>query len=216
VQVPVAGQQQLVQFVNNGGGVITTEWIVYDNGVSGGTSFATLAPILPVVYGSFWNSTLSTTMTRVTPEAIVNSGLPASFVAPNDNFSGAETRLLARTGATVFYQSSNTSATGVVGVGAAGWTVGRGRVASLSNMPGTSMLTNGDYATLVSNLVFWAGQTTPVCGADLNSDSELTFDDITIFIALYNAEDPRADFSRDGEWTFDDITIFLTAYNSGC
>jgi hypothetical protein len=54
------------------------------------------------------------------------------------------------------------------------------------------------------------------CRPDLNSDGELTFDDITIFVGLYNASDPRADFNSDGEWTFDDIALFVAAFNAGC
>ena len=57
---------------------------------------------------------------------------------------------------------------------------------------------------------------TPACRADINADGELTFDDITLFVGFYNANDPRADFNNDGEWTFDDITIFVAVYNGGC
>jgi hypothetical protein len=56
----------------------------------------------------------------------------------------------------------------------------------------------------------------PTCRPDLNNDGELTFDDITIFVGLYNANDPRADFNSDQEWTFDDIALFVGAYNAGC
>jgi hypothetical protein len=55
-----------------------------------------------------------------------------------------------------------------------------------------------------------------VCRPDLNSDGELTFDDIQLFVSLYNANDARADFNNDQEWTFDDIQLFVQLYNSGC
>jgi probable HAF family extracellular repeat protein len=56
----------------------------------------------------------------------------------------------------------------------------------------------------------------PACRPDLNGDGELTFDDIQLFVSLYNANDPRADFNNDQEWTFDDIQLFVQLYNSGC
>jgi hypothetical protein len=57
---------------------------------------------------------------------------------------------------------------------------------------------------------------TPSCRADLNSDGELTFDDIQLFVGFYNGADPRADVNSDGEWTFDDIQLFVGLYNAGC
>jgi hypothetical protein len=52
-----------------------------------------------------------------------------------------------------------------------------------------------------------------ICSADMNLDGETTFDDIQLFVTLYNANDPRADFNLDAEWTFDDIQSFVQAYN---
>jgi hypothetical protein len=56
----------------------------------------------------------------------------------------------------------------------------------------------------------------PACPPDLNEDGELTFDDIQLFVALYNANDARADFNNDEEWTFDDIQLFIQLFNAGC
>jgi hypothetical protein len=212
-EVPVAGQQQLVQFVNGGGGLITTEWLLYNNGTSGGVSYGVLGPVLPAAYGGSWNAVSQTTFTQETPDAVVNAGLPASFELTLDVLAGGtESRLNAKAGATTFYTSSNLG-----GVGAAGWGVGAGRAVSLSLLPGLNLLGPGAGRTLLGNLVDWAAQgAPPSCRADLNSDGELTFDDIAIFVGLYNASDPRADFNGDGEWTFDDIPLFVSAYNAGC
>jgi hypothetical protein len=60
------------------------------------------------------------------------------------------------------------------------------------------------------------GTRPPSCRPDLNNDGELTFDDIQLFVQLYNANDPRADFNNDQEWTFDDIQAFIALYNAGC
>ena len=56
----------------------------------------------------------------------------------------------------------------------------------------------------------------PACRPDLNADGELTFDDIQLFVQLYNANDARADFNNDQEWTFDDIQLFIQLFNAGC
>jgi hypothetical protein len=81
-------------------------------------------------------------------------------------------------------------------------------VASVRNGAGTAF----GQALLVIDL----DAAPPVCRPDLNSDGELTFDDIQLFVSLYNANDPRADFNNDQEWTFDDIQLFVQLYNAGC
>ncbi len=160
-QVPVAGQLQLVNFVNNGGGLITTEWIIYNNGTTAGTAYSTLMPILPATYGNNWNSVAQTTFSQVTPDPIINAGLPTSFLVDNDNFSGRETGLRARNGATVFYQSSNLSSGTLTNAGLSGWQVGNGRVISISNMPGLTSLNNDNYERLLGNAVTWVSIPSP-------------------------------------------------------
>jgi len=160
-QVSLAGQQQLVNFVNAGGGLITTEWIIYNNGQSGGASYATLMPILPATYGSNWNSASQTTFSQVTPDPIMNADLPSSFLINNNSFAGTESCLFARTGATVFYQSSNMSSTGIVNAGLSGWGVGGGRVVSISNMPGLTSLNETNYGILLGNAVNWVSIPSP-------------------------------------------------------
>jgi hypothetical protein len=54
------------------------------------------------------------------------------------------------------------------------------------------------------------------CRPDLNTDGELTFDDILLFVGFFNAGDPRADVNADGEWTFDDVQLFVGLFNAGC
>jgi hypothetical protein len=80
----------------------------------------------------------------------------------------------------------------------------------------------GDYALVLTNAC--GGVTSPAaalavtvpCRADLNNDGELTFDDVQLFVSLYNANDPGADINGDQEWTFDDIQAFIALYNAGC
>lgn len=154
-EVPAAGQQQLVDFVNAGGGLVTTEWIIYNYATSGNSAYSTLFPILPVSYGNSWNSSVQTTFSVVTPDPIMNALLPASFTTPLNSFAGTETRLFAKPGATVFFESSNMSMPGQRNDGVTGWEVGNGRVISFSTMPGGTSLANENYAQLLSNAVDW-------------------------------------------------------------
>lgn len=55
-----------------------------------------------------------------------------------------------------------------------------------------------------------------VCEADLNSDGELDFFDISQFLTLFSAQDPAADFSGDGAIDFFDISGFLSLFSAGC
>jgi hypothetical protein len=59
------------------------------------------------------------------------------------------------------------------------------------------------------------------CPADLNPpgnpDGVLNFFDISVFLALYNNQDPAADFAAPfGTLNFFDIAAFIAAYNAGC
>lgn len=54
------------------------------------------------------------------------------------------------------------------------------------------------------------------CAADINSDGELNFFDVSAFLNAFNAQDPIADFDRNDEWNFFDVSAFLSAYNAGC
>jgi hypothetical protein len=65
-------------------------------------------------------------------------------------------------------------------------------------------------------VALWAPAAGPTCRVDFNSDGELTFDDIQLFIQLFNANDNRADLNSDQEWTFDDIQLFISLFNAGC
>jgi hypothetical protein len=215
-QVPVVGQEQLVAFVRAGGGLITTEWIVYNNGTSSGAAYATLMTVLPVTYGSSWNSNDRTTLSRVTPDQLMNNGLPETFMVPNVSFAGTESRLTAKPGATVFYQSSNLSSPpAIINAGVAGWDVQAGRVVSISTMPGVASLNDTNYATLLSNIVRWVSND-PGCAGDWNGDGTIDFNDLLSFLNDFEAQAPRADITADGVVDFNDFLAFLNFYTTPC
>lgn len=54
------------------------------------------------------------------------------------------------------------------------------------------------------------------CPADITGDGVLNFFDVSIFLNLFNSNDPIGDFNSDGVVNFFDISAFLTAYSAGC
>ena len=55
------------------------------------------------------------------------------------------------------------------------------------------------------------------CAADFNGDAAFNFFDISSYIDLYNAGDPRADLAAPfGAFNFFDIATFISIYNAGC
>lgn len=54
------------------------------------------------------------------------------------------------------------------------------------------------------------------CAADLNSDENLNFFDVSLFLSAFNSGDPQADFNNDGNINFFDVSMFLSAFNAGC
>jgi hypothetical protein len=211
--IPTAGQQQLADWVTlGGGGLISTEWIAYAN-----ASFPIVYPILPVTYGGIWNSTQTTTFTNIDPNPIMIQNLPSSFTVSTDSHSGVESRLTAKLGAQVFFQSSNLSEPNIMNAGASGWQAGAGRTASLSTIPGVNSLGNVNYATMVSNLVSWVADEgfCPVCPADFDQDGGVTGADIAIFFEQFEQGAPCADTDLDGGVSPSDIATFFVAFEAG-
>ena len=72
--MPDAGQQQLIDWVNAGGRLVTGEWVIYYTYTGG--KFATLGSIIPGVQTFTYGSITGTTYTQVTPDPAINAGLP--------------------------------------------------------------------------------------------------------------------------------------------
>jgi len=71
------------------------------------------------------------------------------------------------------------------------------------------------YETL-SDTPILAGAPLGCNAADLNSDGDLDFLDISAFLSGYSSQDPIADLNGDGAYDFLDISAFLAAYTNGC
>jgi len=150
--LPVAGENSLVEYVQNGGGLVTAEWIIWRYS-SLGTSTSPISAILPATY-TYCCGGADTTYVVDTPDAVINAGLPNSFDLKLTTLGGYETGLDPKPGATAFYSSTTTGHSGLVG-----WEIGTGRVASFSNLMTSVELASTDLATLLNNTVNWvAGQ----------------------------------------------------------
>lgn len=147
-RMPNDGQTALRDYVLNGGGLVTGEWLIYTNP-------SILGEVLPATPNG-WNSASPITYSAAQPDQTLNAYLPASFQFVADNIGGTETRLQPKTGATVFYQSDN------LGVGAVGWDQSAGRVISLSTLIGTAELADPNYTQLLSNALSWAAKQPPL------------------------------------------------------
>lgn len=147
---PEAGQTALVNYVNSGGGLVTTEWLLW---AGAGTI---LNPIMPSVPTSAFNSDLSVTFTQQTADPILNAGLSSSFLTPLESIAGTRTNISAvRPGATVYYDASGGSGTFH---GLTGWNVGAGRVLNFTTVNGAGQIADPNFARLLSNtLAFSAG-----------------------------------------------------------
>jgi PEP-CTERM motif len=149
-----ANQTALVNYVNGGGGLLTSEWTVWGNAAAGNNTI--LAPVLPVIPSTDVSFRSPITYTQTTANSVLNSGLPSSFTFPAYNLGGTETYFQPKTGATVYYGSDFEISVGTpLGDGMIGWSYGSGQVLSLSTLAGQNELADPNYGTLFSNAVYF-------------------------------------------------------------
>jgi hypothetical protein len=205
--MPQAGQDQLLAWVDAGGGLVTGEWLSYM--VYYG-AFVTLEPALPFAATGFYDSTETDTYTQVTGDATINLGLPESFDFPLVNYDGGtEGELVPKQGATVYYDSANLDA------GLLGWQHGHGRVLSFSGTLGPDQVSDAEFGMLLSNAAAWAAGDVR-CYADFTGDGALDLFDFLAFVNTFNAGDPDADCDDGGTFDLFDFLCFTNAFNAGC
>lgn len=144
--MPVAGQRQLINWVNCGGGLVTTEWTTWKIGTGG---FQLIDAVFPAARTSNYNTLASETFVQVTPDPTINAGLPESFTFMTTNYSGTESYLNPRPGAVIYYDSE------MLDAGLIGWAYNMGRVASFSTTVGTSEVADENFSRLIVNVVNW-------------------------------------------------------------
>lgn len=154
--IPFAGQVALLNFIYQGGGLVTGEWVVW--GATERDDYdEALAVAIPATSAD-WFSGSSTTYTQTTADSILNNGLPSSFMFSLNDLYGSEAVLSpkAPAGAVTYYMSSQTSSAGVIG-----WEFGSGRVISFSTLLTSVELGSTQYTKLFTNAVQWAAPSAP-------------------------------------------------------
>ncbi len=149
--MPLAGQNALIDFVNGGGGLITAGSVGYNTRDSN-SDLRVLRDVLPFTYTG-WTTDPVFTYTVKTADSTVGAGLPDTFTFAAEDIEGTNEWLLAKDGATSFYTIDPRTNSGVVG-----WQYGAGRIASFSTMLGVTEFGNDNFATLFGNTVGWSGR----------------------------------------------------------
>ena len=152
--MPLLSQTALVNFVQAGGGLITSEWT---NWKVASNTFTLLGPILPVVATTQYTGGSLLTYTPSNADPLLALGIPSAFTFAADDFAGVESFFAPKPGATVFFTSTG----GAGGAGVVGWASGAGHVLQLSTVAGPIELANNSYATLLQNSVAWTAQSIP-------------------------------------------------------
>jgi hypothetical protein len=144
-QMTNEGAASIRDYVSNGGGLITGEWLSYN-----ATRNSVLDEFLPTYYVGH-NGTSTTDFILSQQDDIVSAGLGNRFKVDKAWYSGSEATLRAKGGATIFYNSSAANA-----VGLAGWEFGKGRVMTFSNIFASADIQNLDLDKLIVNSMKWS------------------------------------------------------------
>jgi hypothetical protein len=222
--MPAGAQGALVSYILQGGGMVTTEWTMWRNGNGLGSVFPILADsFASLPSNGVYRATSTATYNRVTPDPIMDAGMPASITFVPDDFSGTESRLAPRPGATEFYSSDG------YGSGIVGWPFGNGRTVNISTCVGQLQLGNANFARLFSNALTWAASA-PGCPADFDDgsgggirDGAVGIEDLLYYLDRFAEGSLRADLddgsntgTHDGGVTIEDLLYFLDHFATGC
>jgi hypothetical protein len=96
-------QTSLKEFVTKGGGLLTTEWVIY-NMAKG--RLKTLNDVVPVVPTSVYTTKSPIRYIKNINDSILNAGISDDFTFLSENIAGTETAITqAKSGAIIFYHS---------------------------------------------------------------------------------------------------------------
>jgi hypothetical protein len=211
--MPAPGQQALAAWVNGGGRLVTSEWVVWTAGVG---RLATLAPILPVLPTSVYDGATGVTLMQATPSAALNAGVPAEFTTTLENYGGTETQTYPRSGATSYY--TNPAIPG--GSAVTGWGVGSGYVFSFNMTCGEHQVQESVFGRLLSNAM---GATAPgACYANCDGSTAapvLNVQDFSCFLTRFASSDLYANCDNSQNppiLNVQDFSCFLTKFATGC
>jgi hypothetical protein len=152
--MPLPGQRQLINWVNCGGGLVTTEWTTWKIG-SG--NFQLIDAIFPAARTTAYGSPSPVTYTQVTAEPTINRGLSAMITFMTTSYGGTESFLTPRAGAVIYYASQPATGTPPTNPysGLLGWPYNLGRVATFSTTIGTAQVADATFVRLIGNTIDW-------------------------------------------------------------
>jgi len=213
-ELSAAGGLALRNWVNNGGRLVTSEWVTYY--ATPNEAFATIASILPLNPSLDYGSEASTAYYRYVTDPAIDAGVAANFGFWLDDYTGTQIHTYAKAGSNLYYTTPGVYA------GLAGWARGSGSVYSFSTTCGPTQLTvSTDFAQLFSNVM---GPVLPPTNCYANCDGSTTFPFLTVsdfscFLNQYAAGDPRA--NCDGSTGTPalnvlDFACFLNHFAAGC
>jgi hypothetical protein len=159
--MPASGQQALINFVNEGGGLVTGASVMQMIQYPG--LFHSLASLLPSFGTNVDTSNSPITFTSLTSNPTMNAGLPGIFSFTASGYD-TEHLLTVKPGATAFFATNQWTSTfggEGVGYGIVGWNFGSGRVLSLSTFSDSVALGNATYDQMLTNSFNWVTQTSP-------------------------------------------------------
>lgn len=156
--MPAAGQTALVNYVNSGGGLVTSEWYLWKIPSQG--SFAILDTITPATPTGAFDSLGTATFAQSVADPVLNAGLPGSFSVPLESISGTRTSVTStRPGATTFYTQDG----GFLAV--VGGQFGTGRVLNFNTVNAQIQVADPEFARLLSNSMNWTASANLVSAA---------------------------------------------------
>jgi hypothetical protein len=162
IDMPESGQQDLVDFVRGGGGLVTSEPVGDLLAAAYGKPLLqTLGQAVPIYPSTVMTGNSPVILGQLTNDPVMNDQLPSQLVLNTQRSQDydTETFYTPKSGATAFFDTNQWSATfggGGIGAGAVGWDFGSGRVLSLSTFSDTPLLADPTYERLIGNSVRWA------------------------------------------------------------
>jgi hypothetical protein len=213
--MPQAGMDQLIAWVNGGGRLVTSEWVTYY--AYPGGRYGPLEPILPVIPSTSYSSFTSTQLTVVTVDPVINAGLPSSFVTPLESYTGTEAFPVEKPAARKYYSTINSPTAAAL----AGWSVGSGAVFSFLSTCGPAQVNDANFGRLFAN-VMGAGAGPAPCYANCDSSTQppiLNVLDFVCFQAAYAQGSSTANCDNSTQppiLNVLDFVCFQAKYAQGC
>jgi len=208
--MPLNGQQALLDWVSSGRGLVTLEWTLW--AVGSANRFLILRELFPATYRRD-TYRMSIQYQQQVSDSVLNYGLDTVLSLGE----GQEAHLEPRRGATVYYASDYHAGAG----GVVGWAYQAGRVMSFSVAPAYAlnpMAQNPTFQQLLTNAVRWAARN--ACASaegDVDGNGCVDNADLLQTLAAFGTVEPNpADVNCDGIVDDADLLEVLFAFGSGC